>query len=154
MSIGFLIAYSLKVALNTFALGNFISFFSTTFFMSLLALNSTCSSSDPSMLIRSSSKAGSAHSGSTWGALLDSRAVLGAEPYRAEFWAHGYGTEFWAANMSSPKSSPFRHSFSQLSSSSSPFTFCSSTLALTSTSCSSSLAPFSTSSSSFSSSSS
>ena len=95
MSIGFLIAYSLKVALNTFALGNFISFFSTTFFMSLLALNSTCSSSDPSMLIRSSSRAGSAHSGSTWGALLDSgavwgalldsRAVLGAEPYRAEF---------------------------------------------------------------------
>ena len=99
MSIGFLIAYSFKAALNTFALGNFISFFSTTFLMSLLALNSTCSgtcsSSDPSMLTRSSSRTGSAHSGSAWGALLDSgvmwgalldsRAVLGEEPCGAKF---------------------------------------------------------------------
>ena len=70
-----MIAYSLKVALNTFALGNFISFFSTTFLMSLLALNSTysgtCSSSDPSMLTRSSSRAGLAYLGIAWGALLD-----------------------------------------------------------------------------------
>ena len=82
MSTGFLIAYSLKAALNTFALGNFISFFSTTFLMSLLALNSTCSgtcsSSDPSMLTRSSSRAGSAYSGSAWTALLDFGAVWGA----------------------------------------------------------------------------
>ena len=99
MSIGFLIAYSLKAALNTFALGNFISFFSTTFLMSLLALNSTCSStyssSDSSMLIRLSSRTSSAYSGSAWnalldfgavrGALLDSGAVLGAEPCGAEF---------------------------------------------------------------------
>jgi len=47
------------------------------------------------MLTRSSSRAGSAHSGSVWGALLDSGAVwgalldsgfvLGAEPCGAEF---------------------------------------------------------------------
>ena len=78
MSIGFLIAYSLKAALNTFALGNVISFFSTTFFMSLLALNSTCLSSDSFMLTRSSSRAGSAHSGSVWNALLDSGVMWGA----------------------------------------------------------------------------
>ena len=89
MSIGFLIAYSLKTALNTFALGNFISFFNTTFLMSLLALNftylGTCSSSDPSMLTKSSSRAGSAYLGFAWGALLDSGTVLGAEPCGAEF---------------------------------------------------------------------
>ena len=99
MSIGFLIAYSFKAALNTFTLGNFIFFFSTTFLMSLLALNFTysgiCSSSDLFMLTRSSSRAGLAHSGSAWNALLDSgamwgalldfRAILGVEPCGTEF---------------------------------------------------------------------
>lgn len=64
------------------------------------------------------------------GASLDS----GVEPCEAEF---------GAANMSSPKSSPSRPSYSQ-SSSSSPSTFCSSTLAPTSTSYSLTLAPTST----------
>ena len=67
--------------------------------MSLLALNSTylgtCSSSDPFMLTRSSSRVGLAYSGfawnalldsgAMWGALLDSRVVLGVEPCGAEF---------------------------------------------------------------------
>ena len=129
--------------------------------MSLLALNSGCSgtysSSDPSMLTRSSSRAGSAHSipsppskpvvplvyGATWGALLDSGVVLGALPAAwavlgasLDSRAEPCGVEFGAANMSSPKPSPSRLSYSQ-SLSSSPSTFCSSTLAPTSTSCSS-----------------
>ena len=99
MSIGFLIAYSFKAALNNFTLGNFIFFFNTTFLMSLLALNftysGTCSSSNPFMLTSSSSRAGLAHSGSAWNALLNSgamwaalldfRAILGVEPCGAKF---------------------------------------------------------------------